>query len=387
MATLSKVSKMLFYWSIFFISIINSLSYNGVTVFSPGEGGYPCIRVPAIVSTNNGTLIAFAECRKYTGDGCVPNNKITASINDITDDSNNRWICQKISHNNGQTWSDLTFPFGLTHTSQNPTVVYDIIKQRLLLQSNVFIGQTNETIYQIQSTDNGITWTNTIDIGTALFPNDLNQRMNFWPGPSTGLQLKNFNQSKNGKYGRILWSGHTPIGSYIWYSDDYGQTYEFSKTETNNTLPHMEEGALAELGNGSIVDNMRNEYYSCHCRGFSMSNDFGVSFSNAYPELQLTAPGCQGSTISVDVNGTVMVFFSNPDSTADRVNMTVRKSVDNGETWSDGYHLCETCGGAYSCMTSLSGNDTYIGLLWETNGTDCEGWACQTVFTPISVNI
>ncbi len=84
-------------------------------------------------------------------------------------------------------------------------------------------------------------------------------------------------QSKNGKYGRILWSGHTPVRSYIWYSDDFGQTYQFSTTAANNSLPHMEEGALAELGNGSIIDNMRNEYYSCHC------HDFGASFSNAYP--------------------------------------------------------------------------------------------------------
>lgn len=42
-----------------------------VEVFKPWEGGFPCIRVPSIIRTPH-ALIAFAECRMITGDGCNP---------------------------------------------------------------------------------------------------------------------------------------------------------------------------------------------------------------------------------------------------------------------------------------------------------------------------
>ena len=75
-------------------------------MFSSGEGGYPCIRIPAITSTPDGTLVAFAECRAWTGDGCEPQ-----SIQyDIIKDTNQRWVCSKISQDNGETWSNLSFP-------------------------------------------------------------------------------------------------------------------------------------------------------------------------------------------------------------------------------------------------------------------------------------
>lgn len=44
-------------------------------VFIHGEGGYPCLRIPAIVQTKSGKLLAFAECRTFTGDGCNPTKK------------------------------------------------------------------------------------------------------------------------------------------------------------------------------------------------------------------------------------------------------------------------------------------------------------------------
>ena len=86
----------------------------------------------------------------------------------------------------------------------------------------------------------------------------------------------------------------------------------------------------------------------------------------AYPEPELTSPGCQGITISSGIgNGRYMIFESNPDATQDRVNMTVRKSMDNGDNWSVIFNPCPECGGAYSCMTTLPNDTDSIGLLWK----------------------
>ena len=44
-----------------------------VDVFQHGEGGFSCIRIPAITRCGTkGTLHAFAECRMSIGDGCIP---------------------------------------------------------------------------------------------------------------------------------------------------------------------------------------------------------------------------------------------------------------------------------------------------------------------------
>ena len=75
-----------------------------VAVFAHGEGGYPCIRIPSVINAGKqGSLIAFAECRYVTGDGCYP-----ASLPLATPDGNvTHDICSKRSSDNGATWSSL----------------------------------------------------------------------------------------------------------------------------------------------------------------------------------------------------------------------------------------------------------------------------------------
>ena len=51
-------------------------SRKSVNVFEHGEGGFPCIRIPAITRCGpRGTLHAFAECRMRVLDGCLPVEK------------------------------------------------------------------------------------------------------------------------------------------------------------------------------------------------------------------------------------------------------------------------------------------------------------------------
>eukprot|EP01084_Bolivina_argentea_P051570 94875_1 len=116
----------------------------------------------------------------------------------------------------------------------------------------------------------------------------------------------------------------------------------------------MTEGTLVELSNGSVImANMRNknvyETTDCngqsHCRAIAMSNDKGNTFNSVYPCPQLI------ELISTNE----AIYFSNPNSTTSRVNMTVKK-------------------GAYS---------NQIGLLFETGAKNCSGPSCQIRFTTI----
>jgi sialidase-1 len=57
-------------WAILLV-IIPLCGAKGVDVFTAGESGYYCIKIPALLVTNRGTLLAFGEgryhnCSDYT---------------------------------------------------------------------------------------------------------------------------------------------------------------------------------------------------------------------------------------------------------------------------------------------------------------------------------
>ena len=70
-------------------------------VFTPGMGGFPCIRTPALVTTTSAVLFAAAECRNYTGDHCFPTRGATLATTGSTT------ICYRRSVDAGVTWSKL----------------------------------------------------------------------------------------------------------------------------------------------------------------------------------------------------------------------------------------------------------------------------------------
>ena len=66
-------------------------------VFVFGENPlYPCFRVPGLVSAPNGTLLAFAEARRYTGDGCIPKAIKATGVGSA--------LAMKRSDDNGRSW-------------------------------------------------------------------------------------------------------------------------------------------------------------------------------------------------------------------------------------------------------------------------------------------
>ncbi|CAF3095581.1 unnamed protein product, partial [Rotaria sp. Silwood2] len=69
------------------LSVLATLSFENETiVFSRGEAGYYCIRIPSLLTTIQGTLLAFGEARMFN---CHDNTQIdivfTRSISTIQD--------------------------------------------------------------------------------------------------------------------------------------------------------------------------------------------------------------------------------------------------------------------------------------------------------------
>ena len=76
-------------------------------VYTAGEGGYYCFRIPALLFTNKGTLLAFAEGRGRTTNVCSDHGDVH--------------IVLKRSSDMGQTWSNLSIVHEETgHTIGEP---------------------------------------------------------------------------------------------------------------------------------------------------------------------------------------------------------------------------------------------------------------------------
>src|SRR5271157_2750109 len=91
-------------------------STSHLAVFVGGEDGFPVYRIPSVIVTASGKVLAFAEGRKS-----------------ISDHSGNRIVC-KTSDDDGATWSRLNILASMGRDSlNNPQVVQDQETGRIIL--------------------------------------------------------------------------------------------------------------------------------------------------------------------------------------------------------------------------------------------------------------
>ena len=145
--------RIVFLFFIFFSFSIQSQTLD--YVFKSGEDGYKCFRIPTILKSQNGTLLAFAEGRKNS---CSDTGDIDLVL--------------KKSFDNGNTWSALKVIWDDgNNTCGNPSPVLDKNSGRIRLLSTWNRGEDKEwqiidqksidtrRIFLIHSNDHGDSWT------------------------------------------------------------------------------------------------------------------------------------------------------------------------------------------------------------------------------------
>jgi sialidase-1 len=162
--------------------------------------------------------------------------------------------------------------------------------------------------------------------------------------------------------------GRTVKISHVFYSDDAGQNWQVG----GSVALHTDECQVAELSGGRLMINMRNywereggEPAKGDMRAVAVSDDGGETWSDLTFDEQLVEPVCQASLIrfgEADRRGGDVLLFSNPASKDRRVDMTVRASHDEGETWPVARTLYPGPS-AYSSLATLS--DTAVACLYE----------------------
>ncbi len=285
-------------------------------VFRCGDDGYKSYRIPSLIKTIKGTLLAFAEGRVH-GSG----------------DSGNIDLVMKRSTDHGQTWSALTVVRDIDKTAGNPCPVVDQESGRIVLlfcemdhsEHHVMEGKSARRVFICYSDDDGQTWSSPANITAMANPDGVYDWMA--SGPGVGIQLQ-----RGAHAGRMVIPfansiGHT-YGVHTIYSDDSGNTWKAGELIKGG----CNESQLVELTDGRLMLNMRMQQNRTGFRGISYSSDAGVTWTAMEYDDELNGPTCQASLISNNLNNRQVLLFSNP-ATGGRNGMTIRVSTDDGKTW------------------------------------------------------
>lgn len=287
-----------------------------VVVYREGEGDYASYRIPALVATPAGTLLAFCEGR-VGGRG----------------DAGNIDLLMRRSTDGGGTWGPVHVVVDDGgRTCGNPVPVVDRTTGRIVLVLTKNEGDANEgrilrgeapprTVWVTHSDDDGQSWAPPREISDAVRQPDFRW---YATGPGHGIQLDS---------GRIVVSANHSKGpdhgewfSHVIYSDDGGAAWHLGGI----TGPRCNESTVAELSDGRLYLNMRS-YHGINRRHVAYSRDGGETWSPPEPDDALIEPVCQASVLRLS-GAPDRLLFSNPASTS-RERLTVRMSADGGTSW------------------------------------------------------
>lgn len=317
-------------------------------VFVSGQDGYHTFRIPSIVVSSRGTLLAFCEGRK----------KSRSDTGDID-------LVLRRSSDGGATWGPLQVVWDDdANTCGNPCPVVDRETGTIWLLLTHNLGEDHEskiiartakgtrTVWVSKSTDDGAGWSKPVEI-----TKDLKKPEWTWyaTGPGVGIQTKD---------GRLVVpcdfveAGTKKGGSHVVWSADRGETWKLGGAIVGG----VNECQVVERADGSLLLNMRNYGSALRERSVATSSDGGATWSGLTQDAALIEPQCQASILRYSREPS-RLLFSNPADRKARIRMTIRLSRDEGATWTTLKELGEGPA-AYSCLTVLP--DQSIGCLYES---------------------
>jgi len=341
-----------------------------VTVFAPADGAYSSTRIPALVLTRKGTLLAFAAGR-------------IESASDWADMD----LLLRRSEDGGNTWGpvQVVAERAGAKPTDNPTpIVGNDGTIHLLYQRDYAYA------YYTQSTDDGLTWTPAVNITPTFeeFRTDYDWKV-LAPGPGHSIQLKS---------GRLLvpvWlansdqvkphRSHRPSRIATVYSDDNGKTWHRgAMVPEAEGFKNPSETMAVQLQDGRVMLSIRNES-DRRRKGVSFSKD-GISgwTTPAYDE-ELFEPICMSSITAANYRGKNYLLFLNPDSEDipkhPRQNLTLKLSANDGKEWTVEQVVHDGISG-YSDIAV--GGDGTVYCLFETKAKPEDGWSLVLKRVPLS---
>ncbi len=293
---------------------------NKSDLFFSGEGGYTMVRVPTMVVSPKGTLLAFCKA--------ADDARVNASGRTEGSDT-----LLRRSFDGGLTWGDVQV---VKEGGWHPVPLVDHLTGRMVL----VVGGLLNQIYVLESDDDGETWSPLVS-----YESDEVRKDGWLMGTTStchGIQLRSgriivpcYHQMSRD----LVAAGSHVRGSHVMYSDDHGKTW----TVGDEIAPRTEECTVLESSDGRVYVNMRRhnrDFYEGFPgwgrRAVAWSEDGGETWSDLEVDETLVEYSCNASVLRLTDEGRHdrnRVLFSNPASTQRRENLTVRLSYDECNTW------------------------------------------------------
>lgn len=293
-------------------------------------GGYAIFRIPGVVVTRTGSVLAYVEARRQRSDWA----EIDILLRRSTDGGRTFSAPLKMGHMEGH------FPknpvsvahnqgIGMGTTYNNPVAIADRDRTVHFL----FCVEYMRAFY-MRSGDDGRTFSQPVEI-TAAFEGF---RAGYaWralaTGPGHGIQLA------NGRLVVPVWlalgtqgNGHGPSVAATIYSDDHGRTWHAGEIAEPDTaeMPSPNETEAVQLADGRVMLNSRSPA-ARQRRIVTYSPDGATRWNTPVFDEALFDPGCFAAIVRA---GRHRLLFVNPDSVRrERRNLSVRVSEDDGRTW------------------------------------------------------
>ena len=348
------------------VSAPNVIRRLGVGVRHAGDDGAAAFRIPGLVTTNKGTLLGVYDVR----------------YNSSVDLQEHIDIGLSRSIDGGKTWEKMRLPlafgeYGGLPAAQNgvgdPSILVDTKTNTIWIvaawthgmgnqrawwssQQGMDVNHTAQLVL-VKSTDDGKPWSEPINITEQVKHPEWYFLLQ---GPGRGITMEDgtlvFPIQYIGK-DRIPNAG-------IMYSKDRGETWTIHNHARTNTT----EAQVAEVVPGTLMLNMRDNRGGS--RAVYTTSDLGMTWKeHESSRTALPEPVCMASLISVkaadNVLGKDILIFSNPNTTNARKNITIKISLDGGNTWAHQLLLDEGENWGYSCLTMV--DKETIGILYESS--------------------
>ena len=343
-----------------------------------GDDGVFSYRIPGLVTTPSGTLIAVYDVRHHT------------SL-DLQEDID---VGMSRSTDGGRTWEKMKIIMDMGRWGGLPDAQNGIGDPAVLVDENTgeifvvavwthglgndrawnqvgdgFGPETTAQLMMVSSKDDGKTWSEPRNVTRQVKAEEWRFTLQ---GPGRGICM-----SDGTLVFPIQYVGPDRVpNAGIMYSLDHGETWHCHGHAWTNTT----ESQAAEVAPGVVMLNMRNNRGTG--RIVCTTEDLGRTWTLHPSSEKLREPVCMAGLLQVDAQDNVLgrdiLLFSNPDTVKGRNHITIKASLDGGLTWlpENSLLLDEEEGWGYSCLTMIDSGT--VGILYE-------GSVSQLVFQTVRI--
>lgn len=334
----------------------------GVALRKAWDDSVHTYRIPGLVTTDKGTLIAVYDIR-YNNSRDLPGN-VDVGMNRSTD--------------GGKTWEPMKtiMDIGAPHENNgigDPCILFDPATRTIWVaglwsKGNRSIagsepGLSPDSTGQfmlVSSKDDGLTWSQPFNITSQV--KDPKWHI-YFQGPGSGIAMADGTLVFPSQFWDESKKPGMPHSSII-YSKDHGKTWKSG----TGAKPNTTESQVVETTPGVLMLNMRDNHGGF--RSIFTTDDFGKTWMEHHTSQEaLPDPVCMASIIKANVKTNAgmkdALFFSNVATSTTRKNTTIKASLDLGESWPTQNELLldERRTYGYSSLARIDANT--VGILYE----------------------